>query len=292
MDLKQLKTFLTLSKIKNYTKTADQLGYAQSSISAQIQQLELELNTKLFDRIGKSVFLTSSGEMLVPYAIEMLTLASNIKDKIDCDHLSHGQITIGASESLCNFLLPKIIKSFVNTHPNIELHLKLMDNDQAIHHLTNNTIDLALTIGNPIADPSITTLFKKPEKILVLAAPTHRLTSKDMVDKLDFANQSFILTSPGCNYRTAFEHDLHSNEIPYKIALETGSVQAIKEMTMSGLGLCVLPHLAVKKELSLKQLHAVPYKNDYKIYVQLFCHNSKWISPYLSDFIQLVKEKI
>lgn len=292
MDLKQLKTFLVLSKIKNYTKTAAELGYAQSSISAQIQQLEQELNTKLFDRIGKSVFLTASGEMLLPYAIEMLALASNIRDKIDCDHLSHGQIIIGASESLCIFQLPEIIKSFINSHPNIELHLKLMDNDEAIQQLTNNTIDIALTIGKPVVHPAVKTLMKKAEKIMVLSAPSHPLASKSMLDIKEFANQSFILTSFGCDYRGAFEYDLQSNGVSYQIALETVSVQAIKEMTMSGLGLCVLPHLAVRKELSANLLTALAYENSYKIYTQLYCHNSKWISPYLSDFIELVKEKI
>lgn len=292
MDLKQLKTFLVLSKIKNYTKTAAELGYAQSSISAQIQQLEQELNTKLFDRIGKNVFLTASGEMLLPYATEMLALAANIKDKIDCDHLSHGQIIIGASESLCVFQLPEIIKSFRNTHPNIELQLKLLDNDQAVQQLADNSIDIAFTIGNPIVHPSIISLLKNPERILVLAAPTHPLTLKNTIDVNAFDKQTFILTGSGCNYRAAFEYDLCSGGISYQVALEAGSIQAIKEMAMSGLGLCVLPHLAVRKELDANLLCALPYKNDYKIYVQLFCHHSKWISPYLSDFIELLKEKI
>lgn len=292
MDLKQLKTFLILSKIKNYTKTAAELGYAQSSISAQIQQLEQELNTKLFDRIGKNVFLTASGEMLLPYATEMLALAANIKDKIDCDHLSHGQIIIGASESLCVFQLPEIIKSFRNTHPNIELQLKLLDNDQAVQQLADNSIDIAFTIGNPIVHPSIISLLKNPERILVLAAPTHPFALKNALDVNAFDKQTFILTGSGCNYRAAFEYDLRSGGISYQVALEAGSIQAIKEMTMSGLGLCVLPHLAVRKELDANLLCALPYKNDYKIYVQLFCHHSKWISPYLSDFIELVKEKI
>lgn len=291
MDLKQLKTFLVLSKIKSYTKTAAELGYAQSSISAQIQQLEQELNTKLFDRIGKNVFLTASGEMLLPYATEMLALAANIKDKIDCDHLSHGQIIIGASESLCVFQLPEIIKSFMNTHPNIEIQLKLLDNDQAVQQLNDNSIDIAFTIGNPIVHPSIISLLKNPERILVLSAPTHPLALKNTLDVKAFDKQTFILTGSGCNYRAAFEYDLHSNGISYQTALEAGSIQAIKEMSMSGLGLCVLPHLAVRKELDANLLCALPYKNDYKIYVQLFCHNSKWISPYLSDFIELVKEK-
>jgi DNA-binding transcriptional LysR family regulator len=290
MDLKQLKTFTVLSKIKNYTKTAVELGYAQSSISAQIQQLEQELNTKLFDRIGKNIFLTASGEMFLSYATEMLALSENVKDKLACDQMSQGQLIIGASESLCVFQLPEIIKSFMNTHPHIEVHLKLLDTDQAVEQLTDNTIDIAFTIGNPVAHPSIVTFVKNAEDILVLSAPTHPLASYSTLDVADFTEQTFIVTGAGCNYRTAFEYDLRSNGIPYRIALEAASVQAIKEMAMSGLGLCVLPRLAVRKELSENLLSALPYENDYKIYVQLFCHNSKWISPYLSDFIELVNE--
>lgn len=292
MDLKQLKTFLVLSKIKNYTKTADELGYAQSSISAQIQQLEQELNTKLFDRIGKKIFPTAAGEMLIPYATEMLSLAANVKDRIDCNRSPHGQIVIGASESLCVSLLPEIINSFRNMYPAIELQLKLLNIDESVQQLTDNSIDIAFTIGNQVAHPSIVSSIKNPERILVLAAPTHPLASKDTIDVTDFNKQTFILTGSGCNYRAAFEYDLRSSGISYQVALEAASIQAIKEMTMSGLGLCVLPYLAVQKELDANLLCALPYNNDYKIYVQLFCHNSKWISPYLSDFIGLVKEKI
>lgn len=289
MDLKQLKTFVALSKNTNYTKTAEELGYAQSSISAQIQQLESELNTKLFDRIGKRVFLSASGEMLLPCAIEMLTLASNIKDKIDSDLTSHGQIIIGACESLCIYKLPAIVKSFRQSHPNIELQLKLIENDQVVQQLTDNTIDIAFTIGNPIDYPSITSLLKKREEIQILSAPTHPLVSKNMLDRRDFTNQPLILTGYGCNYRAAFEYDMKSHGIPYQIVLESGSVQAIKEMTASGLGLCVLPNMAVQKELSANQLYALPYPNDYEIYIQLFCHNSKWLSPHLTEFIELIK---
>lgn len=292
MDLKQLKTFVVLSKNKNYTKTADELGYAQSSISAQIQQLEQELNTKLLDRIGKRVFLTANGEMLLLCAIEMLALASNIKDRIDSSLSSSGQLIIGVSESLCIFNLPEIVDLFKKSHPNIVLQLKLIENDQVVQQLTDNTIDIALTIGNPIEHPSITSLLKKREEILVLSVPTHPLASKNVLDIKDFTNQRLILTGFGCNYRTAFEYDLKSHGIPYQIALEAGSVQAIKEMAASGLGLCVLPKLAVRKELSANLLGALPYKNDYKIYIQLFCHNSKWISPHLADFIGLVKKSI
>jgi DNA-binding transcriptional LysR family regulator len=288
MDLKQLKTFVVLSKNKNYTRTADELGYAQSSISAQIQQLEQELNTKLLDRIGRKVFLTESGEQLLPYAIEMLALASTIRDKLDNDHSSPGRIIVGASESLCIFKLPAIVESFRQSHPNIELHLELIENAQVVEQLTSNAIDVALTIGNSIEHPAITSFLKKREEVLVLSAPTHSLRSKNALAITDFANQSFLLTSTSCNYRETFECDLKSHGIPYQVTLESGSVQVIKKMAISGMGLCVLPRLAVQEELNTDLLAALPYKNDYKVYSQLFCHASKWLSPNLTDFIDLV----
>lgn len=292
MDLKQLNTFVILSQNKNYTKTADELGYAQSSISAQIQQLEQELNTKLFDRIGRRVFLTASGEMLLPYAKEILALAINMKEKIDSGLSSHGQIIVGASESICIFKLPAIVKLYKKLHPFIDLQLKIIENDQVIQQLTDSRIDIALTMGNPIQHPSINCLSKKLEDLVVLSAPTHPLASKELLTINDFANQPFILTGLGCDYRTAFEYELKYHGIPYQIVLESGSVQAIKEMAVSGLGLCVLPKLAVQKELANHLLYALPYNNDYKLYIQLSSHKSKWISPHLADFIEIVTENI
>ena len=78
MDLKHLQTFLTLSEIKNFTKTAEYLHYAQSNVTTQIQQLEAELNVRLFERIGKNVSLTSAGLELIPYAQKMLNLSKDI----------------------------------------------------------------------------------------------------------------------------------------------------------------------------------------------------------------------
>lgn len=292
MDIKQLNTFVVLSKNKNYTKTADELGYAQSSISAQIQQLEQELNTKLFDRIGKKVFLTSSGELVLPYAKEILALTSTIKERIDSGLSSHGQITIGASESICIFKLPAIVKAYKKSHPNIDLQIKLTENDQVLQQLTENSMDIALTIGNPLKHSSIRCLSKSLEDLLILSAPTHPLTAKKSQDIQDFSNASFIFTGLGCNYRAAFEHELQSHGIPYQIVLEAGSVQAIKEMAMSGLGLCVLPKLAVQRELDNKLLCALPYKKEFELYIQLSCHKSKWISPHLADFIEIIKETL
>ncbi len=289
MDLKQLKTFITLADNMNYTKTAAQLGYAQSSISAQIQQLEQELNTQLFDRIGKKIYLTSAGERLLPYANEMLFLSNKIKEELDINRNTQGTITIGASESLCIFLLPEIIKSFREHYPNIELQIKLTDVADSQQLLLANEIDLALIIGKPFRDSTFHSFLSERETICLLCSPGHPLQNIPLLEHSHLNNQTFILTSSSCNYRQAFEHSLRAHQINFHVALETGSVQSIKEMTLSGLGLGLLPKLAVHKELTNHLLYELPFYENYEIYTQLYCHGDKWISPPMEEFIQLVQ---
>lgn len=124
MELKYLQTFLTLSQIKNFTKTAQELGYAQSNITAQIKQLETELGVPLFNRLGHCITLTSKGKELVPYATKILSLSKEATTQISA--FSKAKITIAASESLCIYRLPQIIKNFRKLYPKTELIIQMI----------------------------------------------------------------------------------------------------------------------------------------------------------------------
>jgi DNA-binding transcriptional LysR family regulator len=289
MDIKQLNTFLTLCKIKNFTKTAELLGYAQSSITAQIKQLESEMNVKLFERIGKTVTLTPAGKDLIPYATQIVSISSNMKEIISSSDAIHGHISIGVSESLCIYRLPSIIKAYRQQYPDVNLCLKLLNSDQFIPLLSDNTIDIAFAIGDRFDDPAINLCFEIPERILVLSSPESPLAKEAEVTLQALAKEAFILTEPGCRYRKAFEDDIQAAGLKVDVILETGSIQAIKEVAMSGLGLCVLPEIAVVKEVENNSLVPLAYKNNYKIYSQLICHKDKWLSPVLKSFINFVK---
>jgi len=286
MDLKQLNTFLTLSKINNFTKTAEILGYAQSSITAQIQQLEKEFGTKLFERIGKNVMLTTEGNALIPYATKILSLSTNMKEALSPSDTMCGRITIGASESLCIYRLPAIIKAYKEKHPNIDIFLKLLKCNQFVPSLSDNTIDIAFTIGDRIDNESIISILELPEPIMILSSPEHPLASIDPICLNDFDKASFILTEHGCCYRGAFEKDFIDTSIEIKIVLETDSIQAIKQTSMINLGICVLPKISVTDEIRKKLLIPLAYNNNYGIVSQMICHKNKWISPLLADFIQ------
>ncbi|MCC0725342.1 LysR family transcriptional regulator [Clostridioides sp. ZZV14-6009] len=289
MELKHLKTFLTLSKIKNFTKTAEYLNYAQSNITTQIQQLEKELDVRLFERIGKSVTLTREGEMLIPYAKKMILLSSDIKNMYE-NHTDSGRIVIGASESICIFKLPEIIKIYKEKYPDVDLFLKTLDSSDFIPLLADNTIDVAFILDSPVTDKSVVSVLKNDEPICILSAPDSKLVLKENVSIQDFQDIPFILTGEGCCYRSLFEKELSESAVVPKIVLETGSIQVIKQTVLSGLGLCLLPELAVEKELKRHELIKVPYSTNYNIVSQLIYHKDKWMSKNLCDFISIVKQ--
>lgn len=290
MNLKHLQTFLTLSEIKNFTKTADYLHYAQSNVTTQIQQLEEELNVKLFERIGKSVTLTSEGEDLIPYANKILALTKDIRLKLTGQNT--GRISIGASESICIYRLPEIIKSFQIAYPAVELYLHVLDSDDFTPYLDNNMIDLAFILDTKISAPDIRTALQINEAIGLFSIPGHPLAQKPLVSVRDFADQRLILTGKDCCYRKKFESELFHEGITPKIVLETGSLHVIKQTVLSGLGICLLPQLAVQKELDHGTLVKINYLTNYNISSQLIFHKDKWISQNLNNLITFIQQMI
>lgn len=124
MDFKQLNAFLMISRLQSFTKAADNLGYAQSSITTQIKLLESELGVKLFERIGKNITLTHEGKKLLPYAKQILKLSSDVKNAVLNTDVPSGTLTIGAAESLCVLRLPEILKEYKKLYPKVEISLK------------------------------------------------------------------------------------------------------------------------------------------------------------------------
>lgn len=287
MNLKHLTTFLVLSETKSFTKTAEQLHYAQSNVTTQIQKLEEELNVRLFERLGKSVTLTPDDEELVISARQLLQLSDNLKERFKKEKVN--RITIGASESLCIYRLPEIIKQFQNKYPNVEIFLTVLKDANYLPLLINNTIDLAFVLDTPIDNDILVNASFCNEPISMVCAPSFSLSKKHELSINDFSDIPLILTEKECCYRRQFEKELTDASISPKVILETSSPDVIKEITMSGIGVCILPKIAVQRELDNHTLVKLNYKKDYNIHAQLIHHKDKWISDILQDFITITK---
>ncbi len=289
MDFKQLNAFLTVSELHNFTKAGESLGYAQSSITTQIRLFEDELGVKLFERMGKNVTLTHEGKKLLPYVMQLSKLSNDIKNVVSPAKAPAGSLTIGAAESLCSFRLPGILKQYRKLYPGVEISLKLLNCEDFKRCLSDNIIDVAFSLGTKINFEDFITVAELPEPVLLLAYPDHPFVTKEQIKPSDLENEALILTETGCSYRAKFEEILRNYQIKPKVALETGSVQAIKQFTMSGIGICVLPEIAVIEEISSGKLIPLHWTGpDFGIVSQVIYHKNKWISPALKEFIQLV----
>lgn len=283
MNLKQLNTFVTLEEERSFTNTAKRLCCAQSGVTSQIKQLEEEFGVRLFERIGKTVTLSAKGEELLPYAKKMLSLSAEITALAQ----NSGRLTIGVTESVATYFFGDILKEFTALYPDIEIFLKILGSKDYCQMLKDGEIDLAIVLDTPVKSKSIQVLQKRKESIVLFVSSTHVLAGKHPVTAEDFHRHSTLLPSANCPYRRFLEEQLYLDGIRPRIALETDSVSVIKESSLCGIGIGLLPEFAVKKELIYHMFEKLNYKTDFPIYTQILLHTDKWISPELSGFIEI-----
>src|SRR5664279_98355 len=136
MDLRQLKTFQTVAATASFTRAAERLDYAQSSVTAQVRALEDEFGVRLFDRLGRRVALTEAGARLLDYADRMLSLAEEAHLAVADLSEPSGQLIIAAPETLSSYRLPPLLKQFRAQFPRVRLILRSLSVSEALAHLS------------------------------------------------------------------------------------------------------------------------------------------------------------
>ena len=291
MELRQLNTFVTVTKINNFTKAAACLGYSQASVTSQIQLLEKELGVLLFERIGKNIFLTHEGEKLLAYSKQMLKLYDEAKNTLTASNELKGTITIGASDSLCALRLPLLLKKFHDRYPAVEIVLKMRNYIEAQTSLGGNEIDVAFVIGQKIYTPEFISDLEFPEPVVLLTIPGHPLSFKHHITPEDIVPYTVILAQKGCSFRRAFEKYLDDANLFPNYIMEASSIQAIKQLTISGMGITLLPRIAVEDELNRNLLVELNWAGtSFDLVTQMIYHKDKWVSPTLKAFLDQAKE--
>lgn len=288
MTIKQLRIFLTIANENSFTKAAKKLDCAQSGVTVHIKLLEAELGAPLFNRIGKHINLTPEGEALLPYAAKILSLTSEIETL----YCQTGKLTIGVSESVANYLLGNILKEFTVLCPDTEIFFQITDHKDYCQMLSDGELDLAIVLDTPVRRPPIQTLQSRRESILLTAASTHELAGNHNIQPEELSAYPLLLPSNDCPYRMLFEQKLAADGIRPKTALTADSISVIKEMTLCGAGLGLLPEFSVKKELLHHMLEKITYNTDFPIYTQLLLHPDKTISANLRQFLDIASKQL
>jgi DNA-binding transcriptional LysR family regulator len=288
LELRHLKTFKVVTDMGGFTRAAETLGYAQSTITSHIQALEHELGRPLFDRLGKTVVLTSAGERLYAYAAQILQLAQAAETAVTDDSQPAGRLAIGAPESLTVYRLPAIMREYKERYSEVQIVLTPIPCWEMSAKLRNGELDVAFLLALPVEEPDLHVETLLAEPMALIASPQHPLKDRSCIYPEDLVNETLLKTEKGCSYRHSFEKDMKSVQPAHEI--EFWNIEAIKQCVMVGLGIAYLPRVTVETELNEGKLIALPwYKDQPVVHTQMAYHKNKWLSPALRAFVDMVR---
>ncbi|MBQ7795818.1 MAG: LysR family transcriptional regulator [Lachnospiraceae bacterium] len=292
MDLKYLNTFRTIVEEGSFSKAADRLNYTQSTITFQIGQLEQELNTRLFEKIGRRMVLTKAGEQLIPYVDNVLDSVNKMRnferDLAECQ----GDLHIGVGETLLCFRLPAILKEFHDHAPKARLFIRSMNCYDIRDELLNGTLDLGVFYQDVGGFGTNLQTYSLGEFETVLAAsPQTKQNHPDFITPDQQIPLPFIINEPNCIFRQMYEEYIRANSILMDHTIELWSIPTIKNLVKSDVGITYLPRFAVQEELESGDLVAIETAIEYP-YITAVCahHKNKWISPLMQLFIEICKK--
>jgi DNA-binding transcriptional LysR family regulator len=295
-ELRQLLTFQAVAARQSVTRAAVALGYAQSSVTAQIQALEQDVGVPLFDRIGRRVELTKAGQVMVSYSDRILALANEARSVVGNDRKPSGMLTIGASETLLTHRLPNVISKFQKKHPQVEISVIAAENCEvhAGELRLNSSIDIAFILDlQQHKSRRLVVECLSAEDVLVLVSPGHRLASAKRLNADMLTDEQVLLTERSCGYRVLFERAVSKAGAALNKTLVLPGIEAIKRCASAGMGVAVLPRIAVEKELAQHQLVPLSWpKETIRVYSQMIRHSEKWQSSALVAFWQLAKHML
>jgi DNA-binding transcriptional LysR family regulator len=293
MELRQLATFRMLAATLNFTRAAAALGYVQSSVTAQIQALEEDLGVPLFDRLGKRVALTDAGRQFLPYAERMLDLAEEARGALSDAGEPVGVLAIGAPETLCTYRLPGVLRRFRELYPLVRVAFSPGAVAELPRRVSDGLIDVALVMDEPLQFTGLVVEPLVEEPLCVLAPVGHPLAGMPSVNPADLEGEPLLLTEVGCRYRNMFTRALAAAGVHPASSLEFSSIEAIKQCVIAGMGITVLPAVAVAEEVERGQLAALGWADPgFGVLTQMVWHKDKWLSPALRAFLDVTRETL
>ena len=265
MDDHKLKVFCIVAETKSFSRASEIIRLTQPAVSLQIQALEEMYGTKLFNRSGCVITLTQSGEMLYKYAKEISTLYSAAEKEIGgVTGLVKGIISVGASSTIGNYVLPSVIADFKRKFPKVGVHLHVGNSKNVVDFINGGTVDVGLVEGDVNKQKLIVEKLIADEMVFIMS-PYHSLAKKSSISIMELSKEALIFREEGSGTRQAIEKYLAKHGMSQqnlKISLIMGSTESIKTAVEEGLGTSILSKWAARKEVRYGSLKTAVFKED------------------------------
>ena len=250
MNFQAIKTFLTILETGNYSTAAEVLGYAQSTITGQIQSLENFFGgTKLLVRSGNKMVPTKAGEVFLTYAKQLMTTYEEAVQAVAGSQ--EKVLRIGTISLLGNSCMPYVLKTLREIDPAISIKLTTGSPSTLYGLLSSHQLDMVFLIDDKQKHAGFSTRCIKEEELVLIAPKQHRFARKFSGSFEEIQNEPFILTGDGCNFRRELLRAFDAHGAKPNIVMESDDPSLIADAVRKGWGLGYLPLFAMQQEEGL-----------------------------------------
>ena len=295
MELHQLAAFVAVARERSFTRAARALFLTQLAVTRAVAGLETELRTRLFDRLGRAVRLTASGETLLRYAERVLRLTDEARATVsDVETGAGGRLSVAASSTLATYLLPGLLAQFRRSYPAVEIAIQTGISARVRERVRAGEGDVGMVTSGAEpadADPAMVTVPLATLATVAVLPPGHPLAGDPAATPNALLAEPLLLMEPGTNLRGDAERLLGA-VVP---VMELDNVETIKRMIAAGLGVSLLPEIAVRAEVAAGTLAAVPLAGvpaGSARRIELVYRRDKYLSAALRRFIALLQAEV
>lgn len=257
---RRLQVFYTVARLLSFTKAAETLHMTQPAVTFQVRQLEDHFDTRLFDRTHNRVALTEAGHKAYEYAEQIFSLYAEMENTVkELTGDVSGALTMGASTTIAEYMLPALLRGFTVEFPDINLRLKVSNTEGIVSMVENSMIDLGVVEG-PVSNKNLLVEVCRIDQLVVVVPPGHEIAERKSIPLEEVMGFPFICREEGSGTREVImDHmvklGLDRNNL--NVSLELGSPESIKGAVEAGMGISIASLATLEKELKLGTLVAV-----------------------------------
>ncbi len=261
MSDRRLQVFHAVARLLSFTKAAEVLHMTQPAVTFQIRQLEEQFDTRLFDRAHNRVSLTEAGHVTFEYAEVIFEKYSEMENAVhEITGNISGSLTLGASTTISEYMLPALLGDFNQKNPEVLLRLRVSNTEGIVSMVENNVIDLGIVEG-PVTNKNLLVEVCRKDDLVAVVPADHALANEKTINVKKVLNYPFICREEGSGTREVIVEYLKSQGLgkhALKACLELGSPEAVKGAIEAGMGISILSSVSVSKEIKLGMLKTIP----------------------------------
>ncbi len=292
---RRLQAFHAVARHLSFTKAADALCMTQPAVTFQIRQLEEHFDARLFDRGNGRITLTPAGVVALQYAERILALSTELDARMkEVSGQEVGPLLIGASTTIAEFLLPKILGEFKSRYPGIVPQLIVANSEAVQARVAERTLDLGFIEGDSHL-PSVVTDVCCDDELQVVCSPSHALAAQPTVALKSLTEHAYISREAGSGTREVIDHYLKKAGLSLdslQVIMEASSPEALKGLVATGLGFAIMSRATADKEVRLGELVRIPLSPALIRHLSVVYPKERFHSKVVNGFVRFAKERL